>query len=253
MPLLENIRSAFGSDRERLAKRQAVKRELSELESVESKSKAIREQLRSLATREVSANATFDDTATKARTDLEAVETEVAALILADAEIPTKLAKRRDAALDALVTAESKRDAEVSAIKKLRGGFQKRLEVQGAEVSRMSAVRGKLQGYHLADPELLELRFINRQRSIWAERRLREAEREHRSCSERLATLEREREAATVTNSRGEKVRGRETNAMEIEAIREYQFWGAELDAARLEVEAASEEKKEIQRQIIEE
>lgn len=242
-----------GSDRERLAKRQAIKRELSELESVESKSKAIRQQLRQLAEREASANATFEEAATKARTDLEAVETEVAALILADAEIPAKLAKRRDAALNALVSAQSIRDAEVAAIKRLRIDFERRASALGAQVSQITATRGRLQGYDVGNPELLGLRFINRQRSIWAEKRLREAEREHQSCSERLTSLQREREAATVTNSRGEVVREREPSDVETEAIREYKFWAGEADAAQLEVEAASEEKKEIQRQIIDE
>ena len=252
--MLETITSFVrGSDRERLAKRQAVKKELEGLQSVEAQAKAIRLQLRQLAERETTANAVFDKASTKSRAEMEAVEGEISALILAGEPMPASLAKRRDTTLNALVSAQSVRDAEVAAIKRLRIDFARRASALDVQVSQLTATRGRLQGYDLADAELLALRFINRQRSIWAERRLREADRERQLCSERLAMLEREREAAKVTNSRGEVVREREPSEVETEAIRDYQFWAAEADAAKLEVESASEEKSEIQRQIIDE
>lgn len=253
MPILETIRDVFGTDSTRQKNRTKIKAELATLEASATLARAITAQLSQLAERKAAAQQTCAEAVAKAESQLDSILDGTAAAITAGEEVSDKLIKQRDKLLDEIASAKSRLDAESEAIAKLSKHHQTRLAPLHAATNRISEVRGQLQAYGTADPDLLIDRFVNRERMVWAQKRLRSAERELQSATERLSFMARNREAAQQSDPPGEFRDGPEPTPVEIDATRDLHFWQAETCAAQQELDAASKQKEQIREEIISE
>ena len=211
---------ATGGDAERIAGRREVRKKLAPLLARQQQYTAIREQLRAIDARESKTVAAHEKTTAPLQETLLEIEASVTDSILKDEPIDDKIAKKRVATTEKIATANSKLEAEVEAMKKLRDQYQVNLRGEAGTDREIQNLRGELKGRKLGSPKLLERQFVNQQAFKWACNRLNGAE-------------EGLRDAVDAAKSAADARQDDELPSdYELQALRELKVWNVELDEA---------------------
>lgn len=252
--ILEKVRAMLpGANAARLAKRAALKRLLAESEAAAARDRAIVAQLRALSQREAKAVEKHQSVCSPLQERLSTIDEEISNSILDNREVDEAIAVERGKLLERIASENTKLEAEVDALKKLRRQFESQRKALVSEVGQISAIRGQLSAHGVADPQLLIERAVAQHAVDWAEKRRSEAKRELAICQENLRVQQIAREKQRYTNSRGVVIDDQPPSDHELRLEREVEEWLAEVEASEVAWQNANQHRADVRRRIQEE
>ena len=239
--LLDHAKAiATGGDADRLAGRREVRQKLAPLLASRQRLDSIREQLKAIDQREAKTVASHESTTGPLQSKMLEIEAAVTDAILKDEPVGDKVAKERTAILEKIATANSKLEAEVESLNKLRKQYQIDLGGHNRIDQEIRNLRSELRG-KLGSPKLREKQFVNRHAFQFSNNRVLAAE-------EGLRDAAQVAEAAEASRAEGEL-----PDDFELGAQRELSYWAAEQTEAAAINEAVLEEKQRLRDRLEEE
>jgi hypothetical protein len=165
-------------EKERKAKRKAIKTEVAAIEAVRAKAASMTQQIRDLDARADRAADKHTATTTPIQARLSEIDVEFSEALLAGKDLAPALVQERDELLRGISNANLNLETETQAIKKLRNAIEQERQKLILESSSVDKVRGRLRDRGIASPRLLTSLVVARKTVDWAKRRVVEAQRE---------------------------------------------------------------------------